>query len=665
MECKETQSRTGLVIPGREGHRVLCSSKNVVYLLGGRGSSDADLLMMYNLTPGTVTFEPSSFSPAAEGEVVIQIKEVQQQDVHYVNNDNIEKPQEQETSANTASRDLKDAQHSELLKLKANLDALKEKRDMVARRAQQEADSLTSSSDNPEFAKLSGEMQSLRDELRISKSTNESLNSLVAELKKALQSEKDKNSEKEIENKTLELQVLEHLAEIQKLKSSTISDSQRVISLMNEIETLHQEKSNLSNMIEEFEASMEEKNLIFDQMKAANQMTIEKLTKQLEANNSDNENWKTDFTSQVAHLESRIKELSEEKSELKNSKDHEITRLKQQIEQNMLQNIQNSSVSEQQIKEEFEKKFEEMNNERESLLSEITKLNDSQATVTEELNSAKQTIESQQRTISSLERQLAEQTSTNDAYIAQLQEQLNNLQQKRTQQSDDHKKEVTQLQSQISTLNETVKTLQAQAQAQSEAAPAVDIGPMQDEILALHELVEVKNKELTELTQFLDELQNQNNELQDTVVNFQAETERLNCEIEQIRDELHHQTEENSKLQHSYQSLSELSASGNSAGSDIEIAKYLDKIREQEEEINRLESEVEQWMTASEELQKLGEDAVAEITLEADRLREEVAQWKKAVDEQTQRRREAEVELLNSESKLNDLDSMLRRLLGD
>ena len=33
----------------------------------------------------------------------------------------------------------------------------------------------------------------------------------------------------------------------------------------------------------------------------------------------------------------------------------------------------------------------------------------------------------------------------------------------------------------------------------------------------------------------------------------------------------------------------------------------------QDEEIERLENEVEQWMAASEQLQKLGEDAVAEV----------------------------------------------------
>ena len=82
------------------------------------------------------------------------------------------------------------------------------------------------------------------------------------------------------------------------------------------------------------------------------------------------------------------------------------------------------------------------------------------------------------------------------------------------------------------------------------------------------------------------------------------------------------------------------------------------------EEVERLENEVEQWMAASEQLQKLGEDAVKEVMEEADRLREEVTQWQTQYEQEVQRRKESEQELLNSESKLNDLDSMLQRLMN-
>ncbi len=89
-----------------------------------------------------------------------------------------------------------------------------------------------------------------------------------------------------------------------------------------------------------------------------------------------------------------------------------------------------------------------------------------------------------------------------------------------------------------------------------------------------------------------------------------------------------------------------------------------EKLAERNQEIERLEQEVEQWMAASEQLQKLGEDAVNEIQEEADRLREELFQWHQHYDEEVKRRREAEAELANSEQKLNDLDRMLQRLMG-
>jgi len=88
------------------------------------------------------------------------------------------------------------------------------------------------------------------------------------------------------------------------------------------------------------------------------------------------------------------------------------------------------------------------------------------------------------------------------------------------------------------------------------------------------------------------------------------------------------------------------------------------RLQEKSDEVERLENEVEQWMVASEQLQKLGEDAVKEVNEEADRLREEVQHWQSQFEQQVKRRREAEAELANSESKLNDLDSMLRRLMS-
>lgn len=62
-------------------------------------------------------------------------------------------------------------------------------------------------------------------------------------------------------------------------------------------------------------------------------------------------------------------------------------------------------------------------------------------------------------------------------------------------------------------------------------------------------------------------------------------------------------------------------------------------------QIERLEGEVEQWMVASEQLQKLGEEAVAEVSEEAESLREEVISLTQKYEEEVHRRREVEAEL--------------------
>lgn len=63
------------------------------------------------------------------------------------------------------------------------------------------------------------------------------------------------------------------------------------------------------------------------------------------------------------------------------------------------------------------------------------------------------------------------------------------------------------------------------------------------------------------------------------------------------------------------------------------------------QQIERLEGEVEQWMVASEQLQKLGEEAVAEVSEEAESLREEVITLTQKYEEEVHRRREVEAEL--------------------
>ena len=69
-------------------------------------------------------------------------------------------------------------------------------------------------------------------------------------------------------------------------------------------------------------------------------------------------------------------------------------------------------------------------------------------------------------------------------------------------------------------------------------------------------------------------------------------------------------------------------------------------------------------MVASEQLQKLGEEAVREVTEEASGLRDEVNELQEKYEGEVRRRREVESELANSESKLSELDTVLSRLMN-
>lgn len=94
-------------------------------------------------------------------------------------------------------------------------------------------------------------------------------------------------------------------------------------------------------------------------------------------------------------------------------------------------------------------------------------------------------------------------------------------------------------------------------------------------------------------------------------------------------------------------------------------------------------------MVASEQLQKLGEEAVAEVSEEAESLREEVISLTQKYEEEVHRRREVEAELAQrtpqstfltlghsltvsvspsdiaeSEKKLGELDTVLGRLMN-
>jgi chromosome segregation ATPase len=177
--------------------------------------------------------------------------------------------------------------------------------------------------------------------------------------------------------------------------------------------------------------------------------------------------------------------------------------------------------------------------------------------------------------------------------------------------------------------------------AKAAAAAAAAAAPRDDEALAQKDAeITTLLSEVTQIHEFVSELEEK--------LNAEAEkNEQLTVALEQAK------------------SLAAAAAVGSSVGAGGEDTTMLQlSLREKEQEIERLENEVEQWMAASEQLQKLGEDAVADVTTENERLRAEALHWQQVAEKEAQRRRESESELNSSESKLNDLDSMLQRLMG-
>jgi len=167
----------------------------------------------------------------------------------------------------------------------------------------------------------------------------------------------------------------------------------------------------------------------------------------------------------------------------------------------------------------------------------------------------------------------------------------------------------------------------------------------------------------------------------DEIENDKIELQRLNATIQELEIKWEKESEEKHNLQKKIDELkkqlanqanllatSHSQSSSNSSQPQLwDLTKNIEelqlRLQEKSEDVERLESEVEQWVVASEQLQKLGEEAVKEANEEVDRLKEDVQHWQSQFEQQVKRRREAEAELANSETKLNDLDNMLRKLM--
>ena len=97
---------------------------------------------------------------------------------------------------------------------------------------------------------------------------------------------------------------------------------------------------------------------------------------------------------------------------------------------------------------------------------------------------------------------------------------------------------------------------------------------------------------------------------------------------------------------------------------DNDIQLLLNTVEDNKQTIEKLEADIEVWMTTTDQIQKIGEDAVTEISKEAVSLRAENEKLQQQISEEIQRRRYAEEELFNSEAKLKDIEGLMGRLSG-
>eukprot|EP01112_Ceratiomyxa_fruticulosa_P020078 TRINITY_DN6732_c0_g1_i2.p1 TRINITY_DN6732_c0_g1~~TRINITY_DN6732_c0_g1_i2.p1 ORF type:complete len:133 (+),score=27.15 TRINITY_DN6732_c0_g1_i2:97-495(+) len=90
----------------------------------------------------------------------------------------------------------------------------------------------------------------------------------------------------------------------------------------------------------------------------------------------------------------------------------------------------------------------------------------------------------------------------------------------------------------------------------------------------------------------------------------------------------------------------------------------LSRIESQQADIQRLEADVQQWISAAEQLENLGQQAVNEVSRELEKVTQESREWQSKYEEQIKLKEAAEHELASSEQKLQKLDTVMKRLMS-
>jgi hypothetical protein len=230
----------------------------------------------------------------------------------------------------------------------------------------------------------------------------------------------------------------------------------------------------------------------------------------------------------------------------------------------------------------------------------------------------------------------------------------------------------TQLTAECQRLQEDLEQLKAAPHSPQNTAakstPRTDVDALQRQIRQL----EASKSELTakcselvkeneKTTQLVLSLQN---ELQEMEVKFHREREvstRLQSEVESLKAQIQRlqQQPKSSPSPSSMRSLSQSSATPNRV-------KELEALLTQKEDIIRkLTEENAQWSAAASQLQTLSEEMVKELRGEIDDLKKAHDELNELYNTERERRRKAETQLLETEKKLGDLETIFAKVMGN
>jgi len=664
----------------REGHTATFS-KQLIYLLGGYSSSTPAVTGLIVIDPSKLEYSDATLSTSSSQTPRPHIESVpkQEQLLPQLSSQPSQPPQPSPTSLSSSFQQEnlvsmpelnKNVRSEELEKFTAELQALKVKHEQAAtRRAERDKEKKDPVASEAEIKLREKDEELKRLKLQYDQSVEEiqSLNTLISKLQSSAQENKSMNQafeeQKSLHHKALnEVQTLRN--KLQQEENNKNVQSLRDQELIQQIQLLQQKNEDEAR---------------FRQEEADKAVQLE-----IQLKRSSKELDELKFEKEAALLK-----LKNEKEQLqikltKEKEDKEFA-LKGEIERLMLKQVEQSGIQSEKLVHDLEEKLKKQTAEIETLTAELRQKDQTNSTSQSQLNSLLLESSRTKALFDSVSKELAlfqakydkevANVAAKDKILSELTNKISELE-KKASENVVGKEKIAQLQTQLAE-NETELSSMKQSLASANSL----LSQQERECSALRVETQRQKQELQQKQQQIQDLQTQLQKEKESnasaatsedLVALQEEVQRLNSALQELETKYEKAIEENDQLLIKYNEAKKQKAAPASAGDHSalieELSRRLEEVEallfEKNQEKEKLESEVEQWMAASEQLQKLGEDAVKEVSEESEKLREEVSLWQQAYEKEVQRRRDAESELASSEAKLNDLDNMLQRLMS-